>query len=76
MTFLLFGGTYAPDLLDRRPAVKPDAVPFNAAAIDLVRLFGLDRLSSNRRLVCRWHRETHGRLAAIWEPDIPLLPQR
>lgn len=23
-----------------------------------------------RRLICRWHRETDGQLACVWEPDI------
>jgi hypothetical protein len=76
MTFLLLGGAYAPDLLDRRPAVERDTARVNAAATDLVRLFGLDRRSSNRRLVCCWHRDADGRLAATWEPDILVLPQR
>jgi hypothetical protein len=76
MTFPIFGSEYAPGTIDIRPAVAPDSLKTNAAAIDFVRLFGLDRLSCNRRLVCHWHREVNGRLACLWEPDIVPIPQR
>jgi hypothetical protein len=62
--------------LSCRLGFKPGTVPFNAAAIDLTALFGLDRLSSKRRLVCHWARDTDGRLSCHWEPDIVPIPQR
>ena len=51
-----------------RPAATPAAVS-NTAAHDLVRLFALDRLPARRRLICHWHRDTDGRLTAVWEHD-------
>ena len=74
MTFSIFGSEFALGVLDRRPAVEQDT-PSNTA-IDFVRLFGLDRLSTDQRLVCRWHRGPDGRLISHWEPDIVLIPQR
>ena len=76
MTFPIFGSECAPGFVDSRPSIAPGVLPLNAAAIDLISLFGLDRLSSDRRLVCRWHREIDGRLACSWEPDISPIPQR
>ena len=76
MTFPIFRGECAPGILDAGPTVKPGTIPFNAAAIDLTARFGLDRLSSDRRLVCHWAREIDGRLACHWEPDIVPIPQR
>jgi len=76
MTFPIFGSECAPGILDSRPTVEPGTVPFNAAAIDLTALFEFDRLSFDRRLVCRWAREIDGLLACHWEPDIVLIPQR
>ena len=75
MTFLIFGSTFAPMVADR-PAVAPGVVPSIKAATDLVRLFGLDRLPADRRLVCHWQREPGGRLTCHWEPDIVPDPQR
>jgi hypothetical protein len=38
---------------------------------DLARLFALDRLPAERpQLVCHWHRDADGRLAAAWERDV------
>jgi hypothetical protein len=76
MIFPIFGSECALGVLDAGPAVEPVIVPFNAAAIDLTALFGLDRLSSDRRLVCHWVREADGRLACLWESDIVPIPQR
>jgi len=76
MTFPIFGSECAPGILDTCPTVEPGTIQINAAAIDLVRRLGLDRLLSDRRLVCRWHREVDGRLACHWEPDIVPIPQR
>jgi hypothetical protein len=76
MTFPIFGSECAPDVFDARPTVEPGTTQNNAAAIDLVRLFGLDRVPSGRRLVRRWHREVDGRLACHWKPDIVPIPQR
>jgi hypothetical protein len=74
MTFNLLGSECAPGILDIRPAAIPGSVSNGAA--DLVRLFSLDRLSGERRLVCHWRRQLDGRLACSWEPDIVLVPQR
>lgn len=42
----------------------------DAARTDLVRLFGLDRLSTRPRpLVCHWQRGADGRLFCIWTRD-------
>ena len=68
MTFPMFRGERAPGILDAGPTAKPGTVPFNAATIDLTARFGLDRLSSDGRLVCHWVREIDGRLVCIWEP--------
>jgi hypothetical protein len=68
MTFPISRGECAPGILDAGPTLKPDTVLSNAAAIDLAARFGLDRLSSDRRLVCHWAREIDGRLVCIWEP--------
>jgi len=74
MTFPIFGSECAPDILE--PIVESGTSQTNAAAIDLVRLFGLECLPYRRRLACRWHRELDGRLACHWEPDIVPIPQR
>jgi hypothetical protein len=76
MTFPIIWSGCAPAISHAGPTAKPGTVPFNAAAIDLTARFGLDRLSSDRRLVCRWVREIDGRLVCIWEPDIVPIPQR
>jgi hypothetical protein len=76
MIFPIFGSECAPGILDIRPAAEPGDVQSTAAAIDLVRLFALDRLPRSRRLACRWHRQADGRLACTWEPDIVVIPQR
>jgi hypothetical protein len=76
MTFPIFGSEYAPCILDARPPSSRTPVQDNAVAIDLVRLFGLNRPPSGKRLVCRWHREVDGRLACHWERDIVPMPQR
>jgi hypothetical protein len=76
MTFTFLGSECAPILLDVLPAAEPGIIPTNAATIDVVRLFALDRPPVGRRwLVCRWHR-AGDRLACIWEPDIVPIPQR
>ena len=63
-------------ILDVRPAVRPFARP-NGIASDFVRRFALDRLPKSRRpLICHWHRDVDGRLACVWEPDIPPVPHR
>jgi hypothetical protein len=76
MTFPIVGSECAPGILDIGPAAEPGVVQPTAAAIDLVRLFALDRLPTHRRLVCHWRRQADGRLACTWEPDIVLIPQR
>ena len=61
-----------------RPAAAPGAAIDTTAvrgvarstAGDLVRLFGLDRLPTRRRLICHWHRDAEGRLTAVWEVDV------
>jgi hypothetical protein len=73
MTFSIFRGEYALGIADV-PAVAPDVAIPNT--IDLVELFGLDRLPADRRLVCRWHHERDSRLACHWEPDIVPDPRR
>jgi hypothetical protein len=75
MTFSIFRGQGALDIVDV-PAVAPGVAATNVSPVDLVALFGLDRLSADRRLVCRWHRESDGRIACNWEPDIVPDPQR
>jgi hypothetical protein len=76
MTFPIVGSECAPGILDIRPAAEPGVVQSTATVIDLVRLFALDRLLTDRRLVCRWRRRADGRLACTWEPDIVPIPQR
>ena len=76
MTFPIIRSECAPGISHGGPTFKPGTVRFDAAAIDRTALFGLDRLSSNRRLVCHWAREIDGRLACHWEPDIVPIPQR
>ncbi|HEV2549615.1 MAG TPA: hypothetical protein VGU20_20025 [Stellaceae bacterium] len=65
-------------ILDLRPATQLGTIHASGATIDFVRLFALDdRLSDGRRpLVCHWQRDAEGRLACIWEPDIPPVPHR
>jgi hypothetical protein len=75
MTFPIIWSECAPGI-SHGPTFKPGAYPINAAAIDRTARFGLDRLSSDRRLVCHWFREIDGRLVCIWEPDIVPIPQR
>jgi hypothetical protein len=76
MTFPIFESACALDNVYAGPTIEPGAVPFTAAVLDLTALFGLDRLSSDRRLVCQWARAIDGRLACHWEPDIVPIPQR
>jgi hypothetical protein len=73
MTFSTFRGQGALDLIDVQ-AVAPGVAAIST--IDLVTLFGLDRSPVDRRLVCRWHRGSDGRIACHWEPDIVPDPQR
>ena len=75
MTFATSRGEFAPDTVDV-PAVASGVAVVNVAAIDFVELFGLDRLSYGRRLVCRWQRARDGVLVCHWEPDIVPDPQR
>jgi hypothetical protein len=75
MTFPTFRGQGALDIVDV-PAVAPGVVVTNVSTIDLVALFGLDRLPVGRRLVCRWRRASDGRIACHWESDIVPDPQR
>ena len=70
MTFPVLGSKCAPGILDPRSAGEPNLLTENRAAVDLVRLFALDRLPARRRLVCHWHRQPDGRLACVWEVDI------
>jgi hypothetical protein len=74
MTFPIVRSECAPGIIDDSTTSKPGTALSNAAAIDLTARFGLDRLSSDRRLVCRWVREIDGRLVCIWEPDIVPIP--
>ena len=76
MTFPIIRSECAPATSHAGPTSQPGTVPFNAAAIDLTTIFGLDRLSSDRRLICHWARKIDGRLACHWEPDIVPIPQR
>jgi hypothetical protein len=76
MTFRIMWSECAPGISLAGPTLKPGIVLSNGAAIDLTARFGLDRLSSDRRLVCHWAREIDGRLACHWEPDIVPIPQR
>ena len=62
-------------ILDSRPAVVPDLARKPDTAAGLVRLFALDTLPPHRTaLTCRWRRDADGRLSALWEPDIVLVP--
>jgi len=64
-------------ILDLRPAARPGVGRATEATSDLVRLFALDRAPKARfSLICRWRRGADGRLACLWEPDIPPLPHR
>jgi hypothetical protein len=74
MTFSIFQGAFAPDVVDV-PAGVQDVGAVTVSTIDLAALFGLDRLP-DRRLVCRWQRDNDGRIACHWEPDIVPDPQR
>jgi hypothetical protein len=64
MTFSIFRGECALGIVDV-PAIALRVAATNK--IDLVELFGLDRLPAERHLVCRWHRGSDGRLACSWE---------
>jgi hypothetical protein len=57
-------------ILEFRPAA-PGPVS-RAAATDLVRLFGLDRLPARRGLCCHWRCGADGRLMCIWQQDLSL----
>jgi hypothetical protein len=76
MIFPIFGSECALDNVSAGPTAAPGTIPCNAAAIDLTALFGLDRLSSDGRLVCHWVHEIDDRLACLWEPDIVPISQR
>lgn len=77
MTLPILGSECAPGVFDGRAAFELGrAGSFKATPIDLTGLFGLDRLPRDRRLVCHWARESDGRLASHWEPDIVPIPQR
>jgi hypothetical protein len=76
MTFSIFGSECAPGILDIDPAAEPGIVLASAAAIDLVRLFELDRRPLRSRLACHWLRQLDGRLACTWAPDIVPLSRR
>jgi hypothetical protein len=71
MIFSTFRGQDSLDVVDA-PAVELGVGGITVSTVDLVKLFGIDRLPSGRRLVCRWHREPDGRIACHWEPDISL----
>jgi hypothetical protein len=75
MAFPIFGSECASGILDIRPTVEPGTTQINAA-LDFVRLLGVDRLPCGGWRVCRCHRGVDGRLACLWEPDIPRIPQR
>ena len=68
MTHVLHGGARASTILVRA-RTESDLTPD-----ELARLFGLDRLPFERRLVCGWHRDGAGRLACAWEIDVPAAP--
>jgi hypothetical protein len=48
--------------------------PAKGDVTDFVRLFGLDRLPSGRRMGYRWRRESDGGLPCLSEPDIVAKP--
>ena len=59
--------------LNVRPAIVPGIVA--PSATNLVLLFARDRIPvSKQRLVCRWHRNAHGRLVCAWEPNVSSDP--
>jgi hypothetical protein len=63
-------------ILDLRPATPPDIHHANDRTHDFVRLFALERSPKAwRPLICHWYRDAAGRLACIWEPDIPPVAQ-
>ena len=70
------GSPVAPMACGTYAAAAPLAYDTSRAAIDLNRLFGLDRLPDRPQLVCRWHRDSDGRLSCLWEPDIVVIPRR
>jgi hypothetical protein len=72
----IFGSAVAPVARGGYAADAPFASHTSRAASDLNRLFGLDRLPARPQLVCRWHRDSDGRLTCLWEPDIVVIPQR
>lgn len=76
MTFPIIRSERALGISDAGPICEPGTISFNAAVIDLVALFRLDRRSPERRLACHWAREIDGRLVCHWEPDIVPIPQR
>jgi hypothetical protein len=76
MTFAILGSPFAPEARGKLDAAAPLAVHTDREAIDLNRLFRLDRLPDRPQLVCRWHRDSDGRLTCLWEPDIVVIPQR
>ena len=76
MTFTVLRGALAPTARSSYAAAEPFTTRDNETATDLVRLFGLDRLPARPQLVCRWHRDSDGRLTCTWEPDIDVIPQR
>jgi hypothetical protein len=59
-----------------RPTDAPGAVENKDARRDLACLFALDRLPGRPSLVCHWHRDADGRLAAAWELDVAPDGQR
>ena len=76
MTLPILGSGYAPGIHDGRWLAEPSPAVFPHPPTDLVELYGLDRLSPDRRLVCRWSREPDGILTCYWEPDIVPTPPR
>ena len=58
-----------------RPGGGPEALEQPLARDQLARRLGLDRLPAQPKLVCYWHRDREGRLTAMWEADIGLVPQ-
>jgi hypothetical protein len=74
MTLLIFGSESAPGIRDSRR--RAPSLTTADSDTDLIGLFKLDRLPSDRRLICHWHREPDGRIACYWEPDIVPIPSR
>lgn len=60
-------------ILDRRFRIVPGTSSPSGTKSTLIRLFALDRLPADRRLVCHWHRNPEGGLACVWELDIGAL---